>query len=102
MPTGQGEDEIDEDTVPAAAVTGAAAGPGRNAAAGPGRRFQPAAPPRDLQQALASIADDEYGSKIFENLGVQDITPELVKGIKRWDGDAAAFRARTAPFRLYA
>ena len=29
MPTGQGEDEIEEDTVPAAAVTGAAAGPGR-------------------------------------------------------------------------
>ena len=41
MPTGQGEDEIEEDTVPAAAVTGAAAGPGRRygAAAGPGRRF---------------------------------------------------------------
>ena len=83
MPTGQGEDEIEEDTVPAAAVTGAAAGPGRRygGAAGPGRRFKPAAPPRDLQEALAPIADDEYGSKIFENLGVQDITPELVKSV---------------------
>ena len=60
MPTGQGEDEIEEDTVPAAAVTGAAAGPGRNAAAGPGRRFKPAAPPRDLQAALAPLEDDEY------------------------------------------
>jgi len=83
MPTGQGEDEIEEDTVPAAAVTGAAAGPGRRsgAAAGPGRRFQPAAPPRDLQAALAPLEDDEYGSKIFENLGVQDITPEHVKSV---------------------
>ena len=49
MPTGD-----EDDTAPAAAVTGAAAGPGRNAAAGPGRRFTPAAPPRDLQAALAS------------------------------------------------
>jgi hypothetical protein len=53
-----------------AAVTGAAAGPGR--------RFTPIAPPRDLQAALAPIDADKYGQKIFENLGVQDITPELV------------------------
>jgi hypothetical protein len=80
MPTGHGDDE--DDTAPAA-VTGAAAGPGRRygAAPGPGRRFTPAAPPRDLQAALAPIDDDQYGSKIFENLGVQDITPELVRSV---------------------
>ncbi len=57
--------------------------PGRRsgAAAGPSRRFKPAAPPRDLQAALAPIADDQYGSKIFENLGVHDITPEPVKSV---------------------
>ena len=55
MPTGQAEDEIEDDTAPAPAVTGAAAATGRRygADAGPGRRFKPAAPPRDLQDALA-------------------------------------------------
>ena len=69
----------DDDTAPAA-VTGAAAGPGRRygATAGPGRSFTPAAPPRDLQAALAPIDADKYGPKVFENLGVQDINPELV------------------------
>jgi len=45
MPTGQAEDEIEDDTAPAPAVTGAAAGPGRRygADARPGRRFKPAA-----------------------------------------------------------
>ena len=83
MPTGQEADEIEESAAPAATVTGVAAGPGRRygAAAGPGRRFTPAAPPRDLQETLAPIADDQYGSKIFENLGVQDINPELVKSV---------------------
>jgi hypothetical protein len=70
MPTGHGDDE--DDTAPAA-VTGAAAGPGR--------RFTPAAPPRDLQAALAPIDDDQYGPKIFENLGVQDINPEFVRSV---------------------
>ncbi len=74
---------LTEDDTGPAAVTGAAAGPGRRygAAAGPGRRFTPDAPPRDLQEALAPIADYQYGSKIFENLGVQDINPELVKSV---------------------
>ena len=56
------------------------AGPGRHygAAAGPGRRFTPTVPPRDLQAALAPIDADKYGTKVFENLGVQDINPELV------------------------
>jgi hypothetical protein len=67
MPRGHGDDE--DDTAPAA-VTGAAAGPGR--------RFTPIAPPRDLQAALAPIDADKHGQKIFENLGVQDINPELV------------------------
>jgi hypothetical protein len=81
MPTGRGDDDED-DTAPAA-VTGAAAGPGRRygAAAGPSRRFTPAAPPRDLQDALAPIAEDQHGSKIFENLGVHDITPEPVRSV---------------------
>jgi hypothetical protein len=70
MPQGHGDDE--DDTAPAA-VTGAAAGPGR--------RFTPAAPPRDLQAALAPIDDDQYGPKIFENLGVQDINPEFVRSV---------------------
>jgi hypothetical protein len=91
MPTGQAEDEIEDDTAPAPAVTGAAAGPGRRygADAGPGRRFKPAAPPRDLQDALAPLEDDESGSKIFENLGVQDITPEHVKSV----GDLLVLRS---------
>jgi hypothetical protein len=58
-----------DDTAPAA-VTGASAGPVR--------RFTPIEPQRDLQAALAPLDDDKYGQKIFENLGVQDITPEPV------------------------
>ncbi len=37
--------------------------------------------PRDLQAALAPIDDNQYGPKIFENLGVQDINPELVRSV---------------------
>ena len=58
-----------DDTAPDA-VTGADAGPVR--------RFTPIAPPRDLQAALATLDDDKYGQKIFENLGVQDINLEPV------------------------
>jgi len=78
-----GEHGATEDDTAPAAVTGAAKGPGRRygAAAGPGRRFTPAAPPRDLQAALAPIDADKYGPKVFENLGVQDINPELVTGV---------------------
>jgi len=61
---------IDDDDTASAAVTGAAAGPVR--------RFTPIAPPHDLQAALAPFNADQYGQKIFENLGVQDINPELV------------------------
>ena len=61
---------IDDDDTASAAVTGAAAGPVR--------RFTPIAPPHDLQEALAPFNADQYGQKIFENLGVQDINPELV------------------------
>ena len=35
------------------------------------------------------LEDDEYGSKIFENLGVQDITPEHVKSV----GDLLVLRS---------
>jgi hypothetical protein len=75
-----GEHGAAEDDTAPAAVTGAPAGPGRSygATAGPGRRFTPAAPPRDLQAALAPIDADKYVTKVFENLGVQDINPELV------------------------
>ena len=75
-----GEHGAAEDDTAPAAVTGAPAGPGRRygATAGPGRRFTPAAPPRDLQAALAPIDADKYVTKVFENLGVQDINPELV------------------------
>ena len=98
MPTGQEADEIEEYAAPASAVTGVAAGPGRcyGAAAGPGRRFKPAVPPRDLQAALAPLEDDEYGSKIFENLGVQDITPEHVKSVGE-EGSPQSPRRRTCP-----
>jgi len=65
MPTGGYGDDVAP-----AAVTGAAAG---NV-----RRFTPIAPPRDLQAALAPLDEDQYGPKIFENIGLQDFTPELV------------------------
>jgi|LauGreDrversion2_3_1035106.scaffolds.fasta_scaffold123880_1 hypothetical protein len=64
MPTGWREDDAD------ALVTGAAAG---NV-----RRLPPIAQPRDLQAALAPLDDDQYGPKIFENLGLQDFTPDKV------------------------
>ena len=65
MPTGAHGDDVAP-----AAVTGAAAGMVRC--------FTPIAPPRDLQAALAPLDDDQYGSKVFENLGLQDFTPDRV------------------------
>ena len=65
MPTGAHGDDVAP-----AAVTGAAAGMVR--------RFTPIAPPRDLQAALAPLDDDQYGSKVFENLGLQDFIPDRV------------------------
>jgi uncharacterized protein YbbC (DUF1343 family) len=38
----------------------------------------------------------------FDELRTQGARIDLSRWMKRWDGDAAAFRARTAPFRLYA
>ena len=38
----------------------------------------------------------------FEELRTQGARIDLGRWMQRWDGDAAAFRARTAPFRLYA
>ena len=38
----------------------------------------------------------------FDELRTQGARIDLARWMRRWDGDAAAFRARTAPFRLYA
>jgi uncharacterized protein YbbC (DUF1343 family) len=38
----------------------------------------------------------------FEELRTQGARIDLARWMKRWDGDSAAFRARTAPFFLYA
>jgi uncharacterized protein YbbC (DUF1343 family) len=38
----------------------------------------------------------------FDELRTQGARIDLARWMKRWDGDAAAFRARTAPFFLYA
>ena len=38
----------------------------------------------------------------FEELRTQGARIDLGRWMQRWDGDAAAFRASTAPFRLYA
>lgn len=38
----------------------------------------------------------------FEELRTQGARIDLARWMRRWDGDAAAFRARTAAFRLYA
>ena len=38
----------------------------------------------------------------FDELRKQGARIDLARWMKRWDGDAAAFRARTAPFRFYA
>ena len=38
----------------------------------------------------------------FEELRMQGARLDLARWMQRWDGDAAAFRARTAPFRFYA
>ena len=65
MPTGGHGDDVAP-----AAVT--------RAAVGNVRRFTPIAPPRNLQAALAPLDDDQYGPKIFENLGLQDFTPDKV------------------------
>ena len=37
----------------------------------------------------------------FDELRTQGARIDLARWMKRWDGDAAAFRARTAPYRLY-
>jgi hypothetical protein len=37
----------------------------------------------------------------FDELRTQGARVDLARWMKRWDGDAAAFRARTAPFYLY-
>ena len=37
----------------------------------------------------------------FDELRTQGARIDLARWLKRWDGDAAAFRARTAPFYLY-
>jgi hypothetical protein len=65
MPTGGHGDDVGP-----AAVTGAAAITVR--------RFTPIAPPRDLEAALVPLDNDQYGSKVFENLGLQDFTPDRV------------------------
>jgi hypothetical protein len=69
MPTGGHGD----DTAPAA-LTGAAAGPGR--------RFTPPSPPRDLQAALEPLDDAQYGTKVFDNLGLLDLTPDRVARVR--------------------
>jgi uncharacterized protein YbbC (DUF1343 family) len=38
----------------------------------------------------------------FDELRTQGARIDLARWMTRWDGDAAAFRARTGPFRLYA
>ncbi|PHX79145.1 MAG: hypothetical protein CK541_06660 [Opitutia bacterium] len=38
----------------------------------------------------------------FDELRTQGARIDLARWLTRWDGDAAAFRARTAPFHLYA
>lgn len=38
----------------------------------------------------------------FDELRTQGARIDLARWMKRWDGDAAAFRARTAPYHLYA
>jgi uncharacterized protein YbbC (DUF1343 family) len=38
----------------------------------------------------------------FDELRTQGVRIDLARWMKRWDGDAAAYRARTAPFFLYA
>ena len=38
----------------------------------------------------------------FDELRTQGARIDLARWMKRWDGDAAAFRARTAPYRIYA
>jgi uncharacterized protein YbbC (DUF1343 family) len=37
----------------------------------------------------------------FDELRTQGVRIDLARWMKRWDGDAASFRARTAPFYLY-
>ena len=58
-----------DDTAPAAVT---------DSAAGPVRRFTPPAPPCDLLAALAPLDDEQYDHKVFENLGMQDFTPDRV------------------------
>jgi hypothetical protein len=65
MPTGGHGDDVGP-----AAVTGDAAGTVR--------RFSSIVPASDLQEALAPLADDQYGAKVFENIGLQDFIPDKV------------------------
>jgi len=69
MPTGGHGDDT-----PPAALTGAAAGPVR--------RFTPPEPPRDLQAALEPLDDAQYGTKVFDNLGLLDLTPDRVARVR--------------------
>jgi hypothetical protein len=45
--------------------------------------------PRDLQTALAAPADDAYGTKVFDNLGLGDFTPPQVARV----GDLLTLRS---------
>ena len=65
MPSGGPGD--DEDTTAAS-----------GAALGNVRRSAPPAKPADLQVALASPDDKDFGTKIFENIGLSDFTPAPV------------------------
>ena len=65
MPSGGPGD--DEDTTAAS-----------GAALGNVRRSAPPAKPADLQVALASPDDKDFGIKIFENIGLSDFTPAPV------------------------
>ena len=62
-----------DDTAPAA-LTGADAGPVC--------RFKPPTPPRDLQAALEPLDDAQYGTKVFDNLGLLDLTPDRVARVR--------------------
>ena len=56
-----------------------------------------------LSTAKRELFIKHLGSEaFFDELRTQGARIDLARWMKRWDGDAAAFRARTAPFRLYA
>jgi hypothetical protein len=57
----------------------------------------------NLPAAKRELFIKHLGSEaFFEELRTQGARIDLGRWMARWDGDAAAFRARTAPFRLYA